>query len=106
MWSNIKNIQFGPPPLLFQLVSLHYVLLYSPGSNKEALAVAHASGADFIRAEGYVFLRWTDSCAGELLCYQKPIGAKRAMVFTDIKKKAQVIPSHCFTQKFVSAGLC
>lgn len=92
MWSNIKNIQFGPPPLLFQLVSLHYVLLYSPGSNKEALAVAHASGADFIRAEGYVFSHvadegWMDSCAGELLRYRKLIGAERVMVFTDVKKK-------------------
>ena len=62
------------------------------GSNKEALAVAHASGADFIRAEGYVFSHvadegWMDSCAGELLRYRKMIDAERVMVFTDIKKK-------------------
>ena len=54
--------------------------------------MAHASGADFIRAEGFVFSHigdegWMDSCAGELLCYRKMIDAERVMVFTDVKKK-------------------
>ena len=54
--------------------------------------MAQASGADFIRAEGYVFSHvadegWMDSCAGELLRYRKLIGAENVLVFTDIKKK-------------------
>ena len=67
-------------------------VLYCTGANREALAVAKASGADFIRAEGYVFSHvadegWMDSCAGELLRYRKTIGAEEVMVWTDVKKK-------------------
>ena len=66
--------------------------MYCTGANREALAVAKASGADFIRAEGYVFSHvadegWMDSCAGELLRYRKTIGAEEVMVWTDVKKK-------------------
>jgi membrane complex biogenesis BtpA family protein len=62
------------------------------GANREAIAVAHASGADFIRAEGFVFAHVADegvieSCAAELLRYRRAIGAERVLVFTDIKKK-------------------
>jgi membrane complex biogenesis BtpA family protein len=62
------------------------------GANREAIAVAHASGADFIRAEGFVFAHVADegvieSCAGDLLRYRRAIGAERVLVFTDIKKK-------------------
>ena len=62
------------------------------GSNKEALAVAMASGASFIRAEGFVYSHvgdegWTDSCAGELLRYRRNIGAQDITVLTDINKK-------------------
>nr|CAD7416703.1 unnamed protein product [Timema poppensis] len=62
------------------------------GGNKEAVAVAHASGLQFIRAEGYVFSHvadegFTDSSAGELLRYRRHLGADNVLVFTDIKKK-------------------
>ena len=62
------------------------------GANQEAIAVAHSSGAQFIRAEGYVFSQvsdegWMDSCAGELLRYRRMIGADNVLIFTDIKKK-------------------
>lgn len=62
------------------------------GANKEALAAAHSAGADFIRAEGFVFAHVADegifnSDAGELLRYRKQIGAENILVFTDIKKK-------------------
>ena len=62
------------------------------GGNEAALAVALAGGADFIRAEGYVFGHvadegWMDSCAGRLLRYRRAIGADRIAVFADIKKK-------------------
>jgi membrane complex biogenesis BtpA family protein len=62
------------------------------GANREALAAAHASGADFVRVEGFVFAHVADeglieSCAGELLRYRRAIGAGRVLVFADIKKK-------------------
>ena len=62
------------------------------GANKEALSVAFCSGADFIRAEGFVFSHVADegimnSCAGELLRYRKSIGAEQVKIITDIKKK-------------------
>ncbi|MCX6171063.1 MAG: BtpA/SgcQ family protein [Ignavibacteriales bacterium] len=62
------------------------------GANKQAIAAAHSAGADFIRAEGFVFAHIADegmfnSDAGELLRYRKQIGAENVLVFTDIKKK-------------------
>lgn len=62
------------------------------GANQSALAVALAAGAQFIRAEGFVFGHVADegyleSDAGELLRYRKAIGAAHIAVFTDIKKK-------------------
>ncbi len=62
------------------------------GANKEALAAAHSAGADFIRAEGFVFAHVADegifnSDAGELLRYRKQIDAENVLIFTDIKKK-------------------
>ena len=62
------------------------------GANREALSVAHASGADFVRVEGFVFAHVADegviqSCAGDLLRYRRQIGAERVLVFADIKKK-------------------
>ena len=61
-------------------------------ANREALAVALASGADFVRVEGFVFAHVADegvieSCAGELLRYRRTIGADHVLVFADIKKK-------------------
>ncbi|XP_072014402.1 uncharacterized protein F13E9.13, mitochondrial-like [Amphiura filiformis] len=68
-------------------------------AQKEALAVAMATGLDFIRAEGFVFSHIGDeglinSCAGELLRYQRNIGAENIKIFTDIKKKHS---SHAIT---------
>ncbi|MDP3148895.1 MAG: BtpA/SgcQ family protein [Ignavibacteria bacterium] len=62
------------------------------GANKEAIASAYSAGAEFIRAEGFVFAHVADegifsSDAGELLRYRKEIGAENILVFTDIKKK-------------------
>jgi membrane complex biogenesis BtpA family protein len=62
------------------------------GANQAALAVALASGLEFIRAEGFVFGHvadegYIDSQAAELLRYRKMIGAESIAVFTDIKKK-------------------
>ena len=62
------------------------------GANLEAMAVAHACAAAFVRAEGFVFAHVADegiieSSAGRLLRYRKSIGAEAVRVFVDIKKK-------------------
>jgi uncharacterized protein len=62
------------------------------GANREALAVAHACGAAFVRVEGFVFAHVADeglidAGAGELLRYRRSIGAESIRVFADIKKK-------------------
>lgn len=62
------------------------------GANREALGAALASGADFIRAEAFVFGHvadegYMDASAGPLLRYRKTIGAEKIAIFTDIKKK-------------------
>lgn len=62
------------------------------GANRAALAVAHACGAAFVRAEGFVFAHVADeglieSSAGDLLRYRRAIGAENVLVFADIKKK-------------------
>ena len=69
------------------------------GANREALAVACATGLDFIRVEGFVFAHVADeglieSCAGELLRYRRMLGAERVAVYADIKKKHS---SHALT---------
>ena len=62
------------------------------GANREAIAVAQACGAEFVRVEGFVFAHVADegliaSSAGDLLRYRRAIGAERVRVFADIKKK-------------------
>ena len=62
------------------------------GANIEAMAVAHAAGLDFIRAEGYAYAHIADeglieASAAKLLRYRKMIGAERVQVWTDVKKK-------------------
>ena len=61
-------------------------------ANIEAMAVAHAAGLDFIRAEGFAFAHVADegliqACAGELLRYRRSIGADHVQVWADVKKK-------------------
>ena len=62
------------------------------GANREAIAVAHACGAEFVRVEGFVYAHVADeglfqAAAGELLRYRRAIGAERVRVFADLKKK-------------------
>jgi membrane complex biogenesis BtpA family protein len=62
------------------------------GANIEAIAVAHAAGLDFIRAEGYAYAHVADegliqSSAAALLRYRRMIGATRVQVWADVKKK-------------------
>ncbi len=77
---------------LRQVVSLPLGIQILAGANKQALAVAHTAGFDFIRAEGFVFGHLADegmmnSDAAELLRYRKLIGADNVKIWTDIKKK-------------------
>jgi membrane complex biogenesis BtpA family protein len=69
------------------------------GANIEAIAVAHAAGLDFIRAEGYVYAHVADegiieASAAKLLRYRKMIGAEPVQVWADVKKKHS---SHAIT---------
>lgn len=62
------------------------------GANEQALATAFCAGADFIRAEGFVFGHMADegliqACAGPLLRYRQSIGAEQVKILCDIKKK-------------------
>ena len=68
-------------------------------ANREALAVAHAAGLDFIRAEGFAFAHVADegviqSSAAELLRYRRSLGAERVQIWADVKKKHS---SHAIT---------
>lgn len=69
------------------------------GANLAALAVAHAAGLDFIRAEGFAFAHVADegiiqSSAAELLRFRRTIGAERVQIWADVKKKHS---SHAIT---------
>ncbi len=63
------------------------------GANAAALAVAHAVGGQFIRAEGFVFASVADeglldeADAGPLLRLRKTIGAEAVKILADVKKK-------------------
>jgi membrane complex biogenesis BtpA family protein len=68
-------------------------------ANREALAVALACGASFVRVEGFVFAHVADegiieSDAGVLLRYRQQIGADHVRIFADVKKKHS---SHAIT---------
>jgi hypothetical protein len=61
-------------------------------ANREALAVAVACGASFIRAEGWVFGHLADegllqASAGTVMRFRAAIGGAQVRVFADIKKK-------------------
>jgi membrane complex biogenesis BtpA family protein len=82
-----------------QAVDLPVGVQVLAGANPEAVAVAHAIGAAFVRVEGFVFGHVADegvfqSDAGELLRYRRAIGADEVRVFADVKKKHS---SHAIT---------
>lgn len=70
------------------------------GANRAAIAVALAAGAQFIRAEGFVYAAVADeglldeADAGQLLRYRKQIGAEHIKILADVKKKHS---SHAIT---------
>lgn len=70
------------------------------GATGAALAIAHAAGGSFIRAEGFVFASVADegllaeACAGPLLRERRRIGADGVRIIADIRKKHS---SHAIT---------
>lgn len=61
------------------------------GANREALGVAAATGAGWIRAEAFAYAHvadegWMDACAGPLLRARAALGAKVA-IWADVRKK-------------------
>ena len=70
------------------------------GANRAAMAVAHAAGAQFIRAEGFCFAAIADeglmmeADAGPLLRYRRSIDADHIAILADIRKKHS---SHAIT---------
>lgn len=76
-------------------------------ANRTAMAVAHASGCDFIRAEGWTHAHVSDkgiaeACAGVVLRYRKAIGADRIPVLADVQKKHA---SHSWTADLALSDL-
>lgn len=70
------------------------------GATGAALAIAHAAGGSFIRAEGFVFASVADegllaeACAGPLLRERRRLGASGVRILADIRKKHS---SHAIT---------
>jgi membrane complex biogenesis BtpA family protein len=83
-----------------QAVALPLGVQILGGANRQALAVALAGGATFIRAENFAYAHiadeglMADADAGPLLRYRREIGAEHIRVFADVKKKHS---SHAIT---------
>lgn len=61
-------------------------------ANREALGVAVAAGATFVRVEAFAYAHvadegWLDACAGELLRARRALGAQHVRLWADVKKK-------------------
>ncbi len=61
------------------------------GANREALGVAVAVGASFVRVEGFAYAHvadegWLDACAGELLRARQALGSS-VEIWADVQKK-------------------
>jgi len=62
------------------------------GANRQALAVAYAAGAQFLRVEGFAYAHvadegWIEACAGPLLRARSNLGAQSIAVWADVQKK-------------------
>jgi len=76
-----------------EAVSLPLGVQILAGANREALAVAHTVGCQFVRCENFVFAHVADeglmpeADAGPLLRYRRMIGAEDVAIIADVKKK-------------------
>ena len=78
------------------------------GANEEALGVAVAAGANFLRVEGFAYGHladegWLDACAGPLLRRRAALGAKGVQIFADVRKKHA---AHAATADLSLRALC
>jgi membrane complex biogenesis BtpA family protein len=67
------------------------------GANEAAIAVASASGLEFVRAEAFIYGHvadegWMNATAGDLLRFRKNVNAENVQIFTDIKVKSVQFP--------------
>lgn len=61
-------------------------------ANREALGVAVAAGASFVRVEAFAYAHvadegWLDACAGDWLRARRALAAEGVAVWADVKKK-------------------
>ncbi len=83
-----------------QAVALPMGMQVLAGANAEALSIAHSTGLQFVRAEGFVFSHVADeglmseADAGPLLRFRRSIGAEHVAIIADVKKKHS---SHAIT---------
>ena len=83
-----------------QAVSLPLGVQILAAANREALAVAHAVNAQFVRVENFAYAHVADEGlmptaeAGPLLRYRRQIGADPVRIIADVKKKHS---SHALT---------
>ena len=76
-----------------QVVDVPIGLQILAGANQAAISVAHATGCQFIRAEGFAYAAVVDegllatADAGPLLRHRKAIGAESVAIWSDVKKK-------------------
>ncbi len=61
-------------------------------ANREALGVAVAAGASFVRVEAFAYAHvadegWLDACAGALVRARRALGAEGVRLWADVKKK-------------------
>lgn len=61
-------------------------------ANREALGVAVAAGASFVRVEAFAYAHvadegWLDASAGELVRARRALGAEHVRLWADVKKK-------------------
>lgn len=84
-----------------QAISLPIGVQVLAGDNHAALAIAHAAGACFVRAEGFAYASVADegllarADAGPLLRFRRAIGATGVAIFADVRKKHA---AHAITQ--------
>ena len=75
---------------------------------RQHFAIAHATGARFVRAEGFAYAAVADeglleeADAGPLLRHRKAIGAEDVAIWTDVRKKHS---AHAITSDLVLADM-
>jgi len=99
----LRESEMGPEVPAYMAVLAHEIRQLAPpeirvgiqvlfAAHKVAVAVAHAAGLDFLRAEAWTYGHlsdkgWAEASAGTTLRYARAIGATELAVWADVKKK-------------------